>query len=115
MGGISTAESLTGKVALITGGSKGIGKAAAVALAQAGAKVVVTYMADGSAADSLVQEIGEEKALAVKSDAGSLSDIEELVKRTIDKFGTLDILIANAGVSPSKVIKYQPHNHLRNL
>ena len=99
-----TNECLTGKVALITGGSKGIGKGVAIALARAGAQVVVTYMSDGSAAEALVSEIGSDKALAVRSDASSMADIESLVKETVGKFGGIDILIANAAVSPSKVI-----------
>ena len=100
-------ESLAGKVALITGGSKGIGKGAAIALAGAGAQVVVTYMSDESAAEALVSEIGADKALALKSDASSMEDIESLVKETVEKFGCIDILIANASISPSKVILSQ--------
>lgn len=97
-------ERLTGKVALITGGSKGIGKGVAIALARAGAQVIVTYMSDGSAAEALVSEIGADKVLAVKSDASSIEDIESLVKETVGRFGCIDILIANAAVSPSKVV-----------
>ena len=97
-------ESLARKVALITGGSKGIGKGAAIALAGAGAQVVVTYMSDESAAEALVNEIGADKALAVRSDASSMEDIESLVKETVEKLGSIDILIANASISPSKVI-----------
>ena len=100
-------ESLAGKVALITGGSKGIGKGAAIALAGAGAQVVVTYMSDESAAEALVNEIGADKAFALKSDASSMKDIESLVKETVEKFGSIDILIANASISPSKVILSQ--------
>lgn len=100
-------ECLAGKVALITGGSKGIGKGVAIALARAGAQVVVTYMSDGSAAEALVSEIGADKALAVKSDASSMEDIESLVKETVGRFGCIDILIANAAVSPSKVVLSQ--------
>lgn len=96
-------QSLAGKVALITGGSKGIGKGVALAIARAGAQVVITYMSDESAAEALVSEIGPDMALAVKSDASNLEDIESLVKETVGMFGCIDILIANAGVSPSKV------------
>ena len=97
-------EPLAGKVALITGGSKGIGKGAAIALAGAGTQVVVTYMSDESAAEALVNEIGADKALAVRSDASSMKDIESLVKEIVGKYGSIDILIANASISPSKVI-----------
>ena len=94
---------LTGKIALITGGSKGIGKGVAIALARAGAQVVFTYMSDSSAAEALVSQIGTDKAVAIKSDAGKMEDIEELVKETARRFGGIDILIANAAVSPSMV------------
>ena len=96
-------QSLTGKIALITGGSKGIGKGVAIALARAGAQVVFTYMSDSSAAEALVSQIGIDKAVAIKSDASRMEDIEELSKETARRFGCIDILIANAAVSPSKV------------
>lgn len=89
--------SLRGKVALVTGGSKGIGRATSLALAKAGAKVVVNYSSDASSADSVVKEIGSESAYAVKADAGSAEGAEEMIKATLDKFGRLDVLIANAG------------------
>lgn len=100
-------ECLAGKVALITGGSKGIGKGVAIALARAGAQVVVTYLSDGGAAEALVSEIGADKALAVRSDSSSIEDIERLVKETVGRFGCIDILIANAAVSPEKVVLAQ--------
>ena len=96
-------QSLTGKIALITGGSKGIGKGVAIALAHAGAQVVFTYLSDSSAAEALVTQIGIDKAVAIKSDASRMEDIEELIKETAWRFGRIDILIANAAVSPSKV------------
>lgn len=88
---------LSGKVALVTGGSKGIGAATCRALAKAGASVVINYSSDSSAADALVNDIGSKHALAVKADAGSVKGSEDMVKATIDRFGKLDILIANAG------------------
>ena len=91
------------RIALITGGSKGIGKAAAIALARSGVQVVVTYAADENAAKSVVAEIGSDKCLALKSDASDMEDIEELVELVVEKFGRIDVLIANAGVSISMV------------
>ena len=96
---------LTGKVALVTGGSKGIGAATCRALAKAGASVVINYSSDASAADSLVNEIGSKKALAVKADASSVKGAEEMVKATMDRFGQLDIVIANAGILPMKTVE----------
>lgn len=88
---------LIGKVALVTGGSKGIGAATCKALAKAGASVVINYSSDSSAADALVNDIGSKQALACKADASSVKGAEEMVKATMDKFGKLDIVVANAG------------------
>lgn len=93
---MSAPQSLQGKVALVTGGSKGIGRATCLALAQAGASVVVNYSSDSSAADDLVKQIGE-RAFALKADAGSVAGAQEMVKQTLAKFGKLDIVVANAG------------------
>ena len=93
---------LTGKVALITGGSKGIGRATALALAKQGAQVVINYSSGSSAADELVKEIGSDRALAVKADAARISGIEMLVEQTVKRFGKIDILIPNAAVLPMK-------------
>lgn len=95
-----SSQSLTGKVALITGGSKGIGKVIALKYASLGAKVVVNYSGDEVAAASVVQEIGAEKSIAIKANVGSVSEIGRLVDETIAKFGKLDILVANAGIMP---------------
>ncbi|KAL6246670.1 hypothetical protein RBB50_005977 [Rhinocladiella similis] len=96
---------LSGKVALITGGSKGIGACVATSLSQLGAKVVINYGRDKSAADSTVSKLGgPDNALAVQADAGSITGIESLVKATVDKFGKIDILIPNAGVMQMKTV-----------
>ena len=91
---------LTGKVAIVTGGSKGIGAAACLALAKAGASVVLNYSSDATPANEVVQQIGKDRSLAVKGDASSLTFIEDLVKQTVDKFGRIDIVIPNAAVLP---------------
>lgn len=95
---------LTGKVALVTGGSKGIGRATCLALAKAGARVVINYSSVSSSADSLVQEIGAERAIAVKADAGSVQGAEEMVKCTLAQFGAIDVVVANAGEFPSTTL-----------
>jgi 3-oxoacyl-[acyl-carrier protein] reductase len=94
--------SLTGKVALITGGTKGIGKATAIKFVSEGASVVVNYGRDSAAADALVKDVGSDKVLAVQGDAGKIADIEKIVAATIKKFGKIDIVMANAGVMPMK-------------
>lgn len=97
---------LAGKVALITGGSKGIGKATAIALARAGANVVINYGRDAAAAESLVKDLGSDHAFAVQADASSISGIEKLVKATVEKYSKIDILIANAGILPMKDVEH---------
>ncbi|KAL3422206.1 short-chain dehydrogenase [Phlyctema vagabunda] len=87
---------LTGKVALITGGSKGIGKATALRLARDGAQVAINYSSDASAADALVQEIGSDRAFAIKCDAGDVSSIGEMVDAVLERFGRLDVVVASA-------------------
>ncbi|KIW00583.1 uncharacterized protein PV09_07936 [Verruconis gallopava] len=92
--------SLAGKVALITGGTKGIGAAIAAKFVKEGAAVVVSYSADSAAAEKLVQELGADKVLAVQGDASKVSDLERLVKATVEKFKQIDVLIPNAGTMP---------------
>src|SRR5256885_7590916 len=93
-------KSLAGKVALITGASKGIGKATALRLAQQGARVVATYGSDAAAANELIK--GMEGALAIRSNAGSVTEIDALVKEVVERFGKIDVLVANAGILPMK-------------
>jgi NAD(P)-dependent dehydrogenase (short-subunit alcohol dehydrogenase family) len=88
---------LAGKIALITGGSTGIGYAAARLFQQEGAQVIIT----GRNADTLseAQSTLGPKALVVKSDTSKLDDVKQLVKTVKDKFGRIDILFANAGIA----------------
>ena len=90
--------SLSGKVVLITGSSKGIGKAAALRVASEGASVVINYLRDPAAANNLVGQIGTDRALAVQADASKLSDLDRLVDAAVAKFGKIDVLIPNAGI-----------------
>ena len=90
-------SSLEGKVALVTGGSKGIGRATCQALANAGASVAINYASDSSSADKLVEELGSGHAFAIQADAGSVQGAEHMVKSTLDRFGRLDVLVLSAG------------------
>jgi 3-oxoacyl-[acyl-carrier protein] reductase len=91
---------LHSKVALITGGSRGIGAAAVRMFVAAGAKVVFNYQSAKAAADSLVHEYGKENCRAVQSDLSSTQAGHELLSAAIGAFGRLDILVANHGIWP---------------
>ena len=92
--------SLKGRVALVTGGSRGIGRATVRRLAELGASVVVNYAQDEKAGAETVREAEEQgvKALAVRADVGRLEEAERLVRVTLEEFGRLDILVCNAGI-----------------
>ena len=91
---------LAGKVALVTGASKGIGAAIAKALGAEGASVVVNYASSKSGADKVVESITSAggKAIAVKGDVSKAADAKALVEETIKSFGRLDVLVNNSGV-----------------
>jgi 3-oxoacyl-[acyl-carrier protein] reductase len=88
--------SLEGKVALVTGGSRGIGAAVARELAQAGAKVAVNYRAGSEAAEALAAEIG---GLAVQADVANAAEVGSLVERVESELGPVDALVNNAGLT----------------
>jgi NAD(P)-dependent dehydrogenase (short-subunit alcohol dehydrogenase family) len=91
---------LTGKVALVTGGSRGIGAASARALAAAGADVVVSHSNSAEAAETVVQEIRSlgRRGEAIRADQADRAAVDALVRGVADRFGRLDILVNNAGV-----------------
>jgi 3-oxoacyl-[acyl-carrier protein] reductase len=93
-------KKLEGKVALVTGASKGIGAAIAEHLAGAGAAVVVNYASSKTGAEAVVKRIQQAggKAVAVQADVSKLEDVRRLVAETKKAFGQLDILVNNAGV-----------------
>jgi len=93
------------RVALVTGGSKGIGAAIAKELAKAGAVVAVNYRADQTSADTVVKEITEAdgQAVAIQGDVSNSEDVRRVFAEVAEAFGSIDILVNNAGV-------YQPMN-----
>jgi len=91
---------LNSKVALITGGSRGIGAATVRLFVAAGAKVVFNYQAAKAQADDLVRECGEENCRTLQSDLSTMAAAEKLVSSAILAFGRLDILVANHGIWP---------------
>jgi 3-oxoacyl-[acyl-carrier protein] reductase len=91
---------LTGKVAVVTGASKGIGAGIAKGLADAGAAVVVNYASSKDSADRVVAEISNSggRAIAVQGDVSKTKDVQRLFAETEKAFGSLDVLVNNAGV-----------------
>lgn len=89
---------LTGKVALVTGGTRGIGAACARELARAGADVAISYVARADLAEALVEELrrGGVRAAAFKSDQSDAAQVSSLIETVVTEFGGLDVLIANA-------------------
>jgi 3-oxoacyl-[acyl-carrier protein] reductase len=98
--------SLKDRVALVTGGSRGIGRAIATALARAGAAVVVNYRGNQPAADETVAAIvgAEGRAVAIQADVSQPADVDRLFKETIDRFGKIDILVNNAGITRDNLL-----------
>jgi 3-oxoacyl-[acyl-carrier protein] reductase len=91
---------LTDRVALVTGGSRGIGRAVVALLASCGAHVAVNYVRDESAATATVEMAGAHgiKALAIRANVARVDEAERLIQQTIEHFGKIDFLICNAGI-----------------
>jgi 3-oxoacyl-[acyl-carrier protein] reductase len=87
-----------GKTVLITGGSRGIGKAIAKAFAENGASVAFSYITNEKAAEVVMKDLAGGPHLKIKSDISSSSDTRHLVEKVVHQFGSLDILVNNAGV-----------------
>ena len=96
---------LKGKIAIVTGAAQGIGKVIALGLAKNGADIAVSDINEDSLSSAVkeIEALGR-KAIAVKMDVSSLKDCEEMVKKTIDAFGKVDILINNAGITRDTVL-----------
>jgi 3-oxoacyl-[acyl-carrier protein] reductase len=97
---------LQDQVALVTGASRGIGRAIAFALAQEGAKVVVNYSSSEAAAESVVGEIQQQggEALALQADVSQTEQVDHLVEKTQEKWGKINILVNNAGITKDNLL-----------
>jgi len=98
---------LTEKVALVTGGSRGIGAAIAKRLAADGASVAITYAKDAGAASAVVKaiELNGGKAIAIQADAANVEEVKAAVEKAVATFGRLDILVNNAGTAIPKTFE----------
>lgn len=97
---------LENKVAIVTGGSRGIGRSIALKLAEKGAKVAVNYAGREDAANETVNMIQQQggNAMAIKANVADFDDVQQMVKQVIDAFGSLDILVNNAGIARDNLI-----------
>ena len=113
-------SNLSGKVALVTGGSRGIGAAIATRLAADGATVAITYAKDANSASAVVKAIqaGGGKAIAIRADAADAAAVKAAVDETVNTFGQLDILVNNAGTAipkPFEETSLEEIDHVLNL
>ncbi|KAM3098492.1 3-oxoacyl-[acyl-carrier-protein] reductase [Phormidesmis sp. 146-35] len=101
MEALPTELQLSGKVAIVTGASRGIGRSTALALASEGAKVVVNYASSSGAAEKVVEEISAlgSEAIAVAADVSKADQVDALVESAMTKWGRVDVLVNNAGIT----------------
>ncbi|HVQ88655.1 MAG TPA: glucose 1-dehydrogenase, partial [Actinomycetes bacterium] len=92
--------SLHGRVAVVTGGNSGIGKAVALALAREGANIVIDYVSDPAAAEDVEKQIVAlgDRAIGVDADVSKVADLQRLIDQSVEAFGRVDIMVNNAGV-----------------
>ncbi|MCR3757411.1 3-oxoacyl-[acyl-carrier-protein] reductase [Clostridium felsineum] len=97
---------LSGKVAVVTGAGRGLGRAIALKLASEGAKLVVNYRNSEAETQKLVKEIEElgSEAIAVKADISKFNEAETIIKKAVEKYGTVDVLVNNAGITKDNLL-----------
>ena len=97
---------LEGKTVLVTGASRGIGKEIALYLAKAGANVAVNYAGNAELAEQVAQEIRDlgRDSITIQANVADRADVERMVKETVDHFGSLHILVNNAGITRDNLI-----------
>lgn len=96
----------TGKTAIVTGASRGIGRAIALELAKNGANIIVNYAGNQAKAEEVVSEIkaiGQE-AVAIQTNVANEDEVKTMIKETVDRFGSVDILVNNAGITKDNLV-----------
>jgi len=105
-------ERLAGQTAIVTGANSGIGKAVAESLAKDGANVVINYISKPEVAEEIAHGINNDgicgESIAVKADVSKEDQVQNMFKQTIDRFGTVDILVANAGIQRDYALHEMP-------
>lgn len=99
-------KELSGKIAVVTGGSRGIGKAIALELAENGANVVINYSKDSKGAQEVAENIRNKgiDCLTIKANVSSASEVENMVETIIERYGRIDILVNNAGITRDSLL-----------
>eukprot|EP01040_Poterioochromonas_malhamensis_P018077 gene18077-20995_t len=112
---MARSEAPANPVALVTGASRGIGRAIALALGEAGCKVVVNYAANSAAAEEVVKEIEERggskgaKAIALKANCANVDEVAAMFEKIVEEFGAVDVLVNNAGITKDTLaLKMKP-------
>ncbi|WP_433971909.1 SDR family NAD(P)-dependent oxidoreductase [Tunturiibacter lichenicola] len=110
-------SNLTNKVALVTGGSRGIGAAIAKRLAADGASVAITYAKDATSAGEVVKaiELKGGKAISIKADGGDAAAVKAAVDKTVATYGQLDVLVNNAGTAIPKPFEETPLEEMEHV
>lgn len=96
---------LEGSVAVVTGAGRGLGRAIAEELGRSGAKVVVNYANSQGPAEEVVEGLGEDKAIALQADVSDAGQAAALIEQSIERFGRVDVLVNNAGITIDKTMK----------
>ncbi len=109
--------SLEGRVAIVTGASRGIGRAIALELAQRGAAIMVNYLSSSQAAEDVAQLIQKAggRAKVLRADVSNFQQAQELIKSAVDTFGNLDILVNNAGITRDTLIMMMSEDDWDNV
>src|ERR1700720_2713552 len=98
---------LTGKIALVTGASRGIGRAIAIALAREGAAIAVNFRSSGTEAQRVVEELSSlgVKTMLAQANVGNGTETRAMVKRVVDAWGRIDVMVNNAGITRDKTLR----------